>query len=54
MPLHYGKIFAIIALATIGAFILWQLWIAVFAGETVEAPPPAAFNLSKPVNVLAA
>jgi hypothetical protein len=36
MPLHFGKIFALIALLTIVAFVLWQLWIAVFAGETVE------------------
>jgi len=32
MPLHYGKIFAIIALLTIVAFVLWQLLIGVFAG----------------------
>ena len=42
MPLHYGKIFAIIALVTIVAFVLWQLWLALFAGkafdEKVTAP----------------
>ena len=32
MPLHYGKIFAIVGLLTIVAFVLWQLWIGVFAG----------------------
>jgi hypothetical protein len=36
MPLHFGKVFALIALLTIVAFVLWQLWIAVFAGETVD------------------
>jgi hypothetical protein len=36
MPLHYGKIFAIIALLTIVAFVLWQLWIGLFAGETFD------------------
>jgi hypothetical protein len=53
MPLHYGKIFAIIALLTVGAFILWQLWVAIFAGETVEEPRPAAFNQGKPEIVVA-
>jgi hypothetical protein len=44
MPLHYGKIFGIIALLTILAFVLWQLWIAFFAGEAFDekvAPPHA-------------
>ena len=36
MPLHFGKIFALIALLTIVAFILWQLWLAIFAGETFD------------------
>ena len=36
MPLHYGKVFALIALLTIVAFVLWQLWIAIFAGETAD------------------
>jgi hypothetical protein len=48
MPLHYGRLFALIALITIGAFILWQLWVAFFAGETVEAPEPAALNQTLP------
>jgi len=43
MPLHFGKIFALIALLTIVAFVLWQLWIAIFAGETAD--PPNSFNL---------
>jgi hypothetical protein len=49
MPLHYGKLFGLIALITIGAFILWQLWVAFFAGETVEAPEPAALIETLPV-----
>jgi hypothetical protein len=36
MPLHYGKIFAFIALLTIVAFVLWQLWIGLFAGQTFD------------------
>jgi hypothetical protein len=36
MPLHFGKIFGIIALLTILAFVLWQLWIAFFAGEAFD------------------
>jgi len=36
MPLHYGKIFGIIALLTILAFVLWQRWIALFAGEAFD------------------
>jgi hypothetical protein len=49
MPLHFGKIFALIALLTIVAFILWQLWLAIFAGvafdkaaELHQTNPPAA------------
>ncbi len=38
MPLHFGKVFALIALLTIVAFVLWQVWIAVFVGELVETP----------------
>jgi hypothetical protein len=52
MPLRYGKVFAIIALLTIAAFILWQLWVAFFAGETVEAPEPAALNQTLAVPAL--
>jgi len=36
MPLHYGKIFAIIALLTIMAFVLWQRWIGFFAGVQLD------------------
>ena len=36
MPLHYTKIFSIIALVTVVAFVLWQVWISVFDGETFE------------------
>lgn len=44
MPLHYGKIFAIIALLTIVAFVLWQLWIGLFASENFDekVTPPHA------------
>lgn len=51
MPLHYGKIFALIALVTVFAFILWQLWVAVFVGESVDTKtgldmmPPSASRL---------
>lgn len=38
MPLHYGKIFGIIALLTILAFVLWHVWIGFFAGETFDKP----------------
>lgn len=44
MPLHYTKIFSIIALVTVIAFVLWQVWISVFEGQTFEevtSPPPA-------------
>ena len=48
MPLHFGKIFIFIALLTVAAFVLWQLWLAIFAGETFDkhaelqqAKPPA-------------
>jgi hypothetical protein len=48
MPLHYTKLFAIIALITIAAFILWQIWVGFFAGDTVEQPEPAAFHHAIP------
>ena len=38
MPLHFGKIFAFIALLTVAAFVLWQLWLAIFSGETFDKP----------------
>jgi hypothetical protein len=34
MPLHYTKIFALIALLTIGAFLLWQVLGAFWQGES--------------------
>jgi hypothetical protein len=52
MPLHYGKIFGIIALLTILAFVLWQLWIALFAGEAFEqkaTPHAEATPLTQPL-----
>jgi mannitol-specific phosphotransferase system IIBC component len=36
MPLHFGKIFAAIALLTIGAFIAWLLFTTLFATEEAE------------------
>jgi hypothetical protein len=36
MPLHFGKIFAAIALLTIGAFIAWLLFTSLFATEQAE------------------
>jgi hypothetical protein len=36
MPLHFGKIFAAIALLTIAAFILWLLFTTFFATEQAE------------------
>lgn len=36
MPLHFGKIGALIAIATIAAFLLWLMFGAFFEGETVE------------------
>ncbi|ODA68084.1 hypothetical protein A7A08_01254 [Methyloligella halotolerans] len=36
MPLHFGKIGALIAIVTITAFLLWLMFGAFFAGETVD------------------
>jgi hypothetical protein len=36
MPLHFGKIFAAIALLTVGAFIAWLLFTTLFATEQAE------------------
>jgi hypothetical protein len=36
MPLHFGKIFAAIALLTVAAFILWLLFTTFFATEQAE------------------
>ncbi len=52
MPLHFGKLFAFIVLLTVAAFVLWLLWGAFFAGETVEEP--AAFNQGSPQAKVAA
>ena len=35
MPLHFGKIFGLLALQVI-AFVLWLLWGSIFAGETFD------------------
>jgi hypothetical protein len=54
MPLHYTKIFAMVALVTVVAFILWQVWISVFEGQTFEEvtspPAPPASGQSAPAN----
>jgi hypothetical protein len=43
MPLHYTKIFALIALLTIGAFLLWQVVGSVWQGESeAESETPQA------------
>ena len=36
MPLHFGKIFAAIALLTVVAFVLWLLFTIFFATERAE------------------
>jgi hypothetical protein len=36
MPLHYGKIFAAIALLTVAAFVLWLLFTTFFATEQAD------------------
>jgi hypothetical protein len=49
MPLHFGKVFAAIALFTVVAFVLWLLWGDVFEGETGD--DPAAFHSVPGLNV---
>jgi len=36
MPLHFGKIFAAIALLTVAAFVLWLLFTTFFTTERAE------------------
>ena len=36
MPLHFGKIFAAIALLTVVAFVLWLLFTTFFTTERAE------------------
>jgi hypothetical protein len=54
MPLHYTKIFSIIALLTVVAFVLWQVWISVFEGQTFEevtsTPPATSTGQTAPAN----
>jgi mannitol-specific phosphotransferase system IIBC component len=49
MPLHFGKIFAAIALITIGAFIAWLLFTSLFAteqaGQKIEKTGAASSSL---------
>lgn len=45
MPLHLGKIAALIAILTIGALILWLLFGSILTGERADqlpTTPPAA------------
>jgi hypothetical protein len=45
MPLHYTKLFAILALITIGAFVLWLTVGSWFQGKSeskIEAPQAGA------------
>jgi hypothetical protein len=42
MPLHLGKIAALIAILTIGAFILWPLFGSIVTGERADQLPAAA------------
>ncbi len=51
MPLHFGKIFAAIALLTVGAFIAWLLFTTLFATEQAEQKidKQGAVELSAPV-----
>jgi hypothetical protein len=44
MPLHFGKIFAVIVFLTIGAFMLWMVVGSFFEGE--EAESGAAYQMS--------
>jgi ABC-type transporter Mla subunit MlaD len=54
MPLHYTKIFAMIALLTVIAFVLWLVWISVFEGQTFEeatsTPPQPSAGQTAPAN----
>jgi hypothetical protein len=47
MPLHLGKIFAAIALLTIGAFIIWLLFTTEQAEQKIDKT--GAAELSVPV-----
>jgi hypothetical protein len=51
MPLHFGKIFAAIALLTAGAFIAWLLFTTLFATEQAEQKidRSGALELNAPV-----
>jgi hypothetical protein len=51
MPLHYTRIFSIVALLTVIAFVLWLVWISVFEGQTFDeatSAPPAPPGQSTP------
>jgi hypothetical protein len=54
MPLHYTKIFAVIALLTVIAFVLWLVWISVFEGQTFDEatsnPPQPPAGQNAPAN----
>jgi len=55
MPLHFGKVFGVIALLTVAAFVLWLLWGALFEGAEVEKEHPASLpSVTAPAVQLAA
>jgi hypothetical protein len=55
MPLHFGKVFGVIALLTVAAFVLWLLWGALFQGAEVEQEQPASLpSVTAPAVQLAA
>jgi hypothetical protein len=54
MPLYYTKIFGVVALVTVIALVLWQVWISVFEGQTFEEvtshPPSPSTGQAAPSN----
>jgi hypothetical protein len=55
MPLHFAKVFGVIALLTVAAFVLWLLWGALFQGAEVEQEQPASLpSVTAPAVQLAA
>jgi uncharacterized membrane protein len=55
MPLHFGKVFGVIALLTVAAFVLWLLWGALFEGEEADQEHPASLpSVTAPAVQLAA
>jgi hypothetical protein len=49
MPLHYTKLFALLALITIGAFVLWLTVGSLWQGESeAEVEGPEAVGQTSP------